>query len=68
LSDALLWKLAKVLEGLGLLVVLVGLFWSIGLGMQDRSLDSMAFEYRGLLLGLLLWGAGWLIERRVGRR
>ena len=68
MSGGLLWKLAKLLEGLGLLVVLVGLFWSIGLGLQDRGLQSMRFELQGLALGAVLFAAGWLIERSVGRR
>ena len=63
-----LWKLAKVLEGLGLVVVLVGVFWSIGLGFQDRGLESMGLEFQGLMIGGALCLAGWLIERASGTR
>jgi hypothetical protein len=63
-----LWKLAKVLEGLGLVVVLVGVFWSIGLGFQDRGLESMGLEFQGLMIGGGLFLLGWLIERASGTR
>lgn len=63
-----LWKLAKVLEGLGLVVVLVGVFWSIGLGLQDRGLESMGLEFQGLMIGGGLFLLGWLIERASGTR
>jgi hypothetical protein len=61
------WKLAKLIEGLGLLVVLVGVFWSIRLGFEDRGLESMGFEFRGLVIGGALFVIGWLLERAVGR-
>jgi hypothetical protein len=64
----LLWKLAKALEGLGLVVILVGVMWSINLGFQDRSLESMGYEFRGLGVGGALFALGWLIERKLGAR
>ena len=63
-----LWKLAKGLEGLGLVVILVGVFMSISLGFQDRGLDSMGLEFQGLALGGVLFAIGWLLERRLGAR
>jgi len=63
-----LWGAAKVLEAVGLLVILVGVFWSISLGLGDRGLESMAFEFRGLALGGALFALGWLLERSSGSR
>jgi hypothetical protein len=63
-----LWKLAKALEGLGLLVVLFGVTWSVTLGFQDRGLESMGIEFRGLAVGGALFAFGWLLERSVGER
>lgn len=63
-----LWSLAKGLEGLGLLLVLVGLVVSVQSGMQDEGLESMRTEAYGLLAGGALFGIGWLIERALGSR
>ncbi len=63
-----LWRLAKGLEGLGLLVILVGVFWSVGLGFEDKSLEAMGIELRGLAVGGALFAAGLLLERAVGTR
>lgn len=64
----LMWKFAKALEGLGLVVILVGVFWSIGLGLQDRGLESMGLEFQGLLIGGGMFAVGWLMERASSRR
>lgn len=63
-----LWYLAKVLEGLGLVVILVGVLTSIHLGLGEQGLKSMAIEFRALGLGGALFVVGWLIERAVGAR
>jgi hypothetical protein len=63
-----LWWLAKGLEGIGMLLVLVGVFISISLGLEDEGLSSMRTEMRGLAVGGGLFLAGWLIERRIGTR
>ena len=63
-----IWFLAKLLEGAGLVVILVGVLFSMGLGFQDRGLESMQIEFRGLALGAVLFAAGWLVERSVGTR
>jgi hypothetical protein len=68
MSRETLWKLAKVLEGLGLVVVLVGVAWSVTLGFQDRGLESMGIEFRGLAIGGALFVVGFLLERAVGGR
>lgn len=63
-----LWWLAKGLEGAGMLLVLVGVFISISLGLEDEGLSSMQTEMRGLAAGGALFLLGWLIERRIGAR
>jgi hypothetical protein len=68
MNKAFLWKLAKALEGLGLVVILVGVFWSINLGFHDRGLESMGLEFQGLGLGGALFVVGWMIERKLGAR
>jgi len=62
------WGAAKLLEAAGLLVILVGVFWSISVGLEDRGLESMGFEFRGLALGGGLFALGWLLERSAGSR
>lgn len=62
------WYLAKLLEGAGLVVILVGVLFSMGLGFQDRGLESMQIEFRGLAIGAGLFLAGWLVERSLQTR
>ena len=68
MSKRHLWYLAKTLEFLGMVLVLVGLLMSIDLGMRDEGLASMAYEGKGLLLGGGLFFIGWMIERAIGAR
>ena len=68
MSRGKLWYLAKALEGLGMVLVLVGVMWSISLGMDDRSLESMKWEMNGLIVGGALFMLGWALERRLGTR
>jgi hypothetical protein len=63
-----LWLLAKGLEGLGMVIVLVGLVTSIGLGLQEEGLKSMKYESYALLAGGAIFLAGMLLERRIGAR
>ena len=63
-----LYWLAKGLEALGMVVVLVGVMWSISLGHGSQSLESMRYEMNGLMWGLGLFAVGWMIERRIGTR
>ncbi|HJO26047.1 MAG: hypothetical protein CMK00_05930 [Planctomycetes bacterium] len=62
------WVLAKLLEGVGMLVVLAGVFRSMSLGMEDESLASMSAEFQGLTIGGGMFILGWLLERSVGSR
>ena len=59
--------LAKVLEGIGLVVVLAGVLGSMSLGLAEEGLASMRFEFQGLLLGGSIFLVGWLLERSAGR-
>jgi len=63
-----LWLLAKGLEGLGMVIVLVGLVLSIQLGFQDDGLKSMKYESYALLAGGAIFLAGMLLEKRIGAR
>ncbi len=63
-----LWFFAKALEGIGLVLVLVGLALSVQLGLDERGLESMAYEGKGLLLGGASFVAGWLLERAIRTR
>lgn len=63
-----LWLLAKGLEGLGMVIVLVGLVLSIQLGFQDEGLKSMKYESYALLAGGAIFLVGLLLERRIGAR
>ena len=63
----LAWYGAKALEGIGLLVVLIGVFASVQLGLREEGLQSMAIEFRALGVGGALFLAGWLLERALSR-
>ena len=61
-----LWSLGKALEGLGLIVILIGLLVSVQTGMQDEGLKLMKYETYGLAAGGALFLVGFLIERSTG--
>lgn len=63
-----MWLLAKGLEGLGMVVVLVGLVTSVQLGFQEEGLKSMKYESYALLVGGAIFLVGLLLERRIGAR
>ena len=63
-----LWWVAKALEGVGMLIVLVGVFISMSEGFQGRGLESMAYEFQGLAVGGALFVAGVLLERHLRTR
>lgn len=64
-----IWYVAKGLEFVGMIVVLVGVLISINEGLvQKDSLKSMRYEFIGLGAGGALFVIGWWIERSVGAR
>ena len=63
-----MWIVAKGLEGVGMVVVLVGLVTSIQLGFKDEGLASMKYESYALVGGGAIFLAGMLLERRIGAR
>jgi hypothetical protein len=63
-----LWLLAKGLEGLGMVIVLVGLVLSIQLGFRDEGLKSMKYESYALVAGGAIFLLGMLLEKRIGAR
>ncbi len=63
-----LWKIGKVLEGLGLVIVLAGVMVSINLGMEDQTLGSMNAELQGLGVGMGFFLSGYLLERWAGKK
>lgn len=62
----LVWQAGRALQGIGLLVVLVGVLMSVDAGMRDQSLESQRMELTGLALGGGLFLAGWVVTRAVG--
>ena len=67
MNRGFVWTLAKALEGVGLVIVLVGLVLSVQTGMQDEGMKSMTFEAWGLAIGGGLFFVGLALERFGGR-
>ncbi len=63
-----LWILAKALEGLGMVVVLIGWVLSVELGFRDEGMSSQYAELIALLAGMVLFATGFAIERLTGTR
>lgn len=63
-----LYYLAKLLEGVGMVLVLVGLLISVDLGLEEEGLKSMAYESWGLAVGGGMFLVGYLLERSIGTR
>jgi hypothetical protein len=61
-----MYGLGKALQGLGLLVVFIGLSVSMGAVQLSSSLDSMWVELYGLLGGMALFALGYLVLRASG--
>ena len=62
------WVLAKALEAIGLVVILIGLVLSMELGFRDEGMTSQWAELTGLGAGLILFLIGFSIERFAGTR
>ena len=67
MSRSPLFVIGKFLEAAGLIVVLFGFLASVSAGAREDGLSSMAYEFRGLMLGGGLFLVGWLIESRAPR-
>ncbi|MCP3917800.1 MAG: hypothetical protein GY711_19825 [bacterium] len=63
-----IWTLAKGLEGVGLIVILVGVLASVQLGMNDEGLESQEVELYALLAGAGMFGVGFALEKALGTR
>lgn len=63
----LVWQIGKVLQFLGLIIVLGGVFLSVEAGMHDQSMKSQRVEVVGLLVGGGLFLGGWAIVRATSR-
>jgi hypothetical protein len=56
-----LWFVAKIIQAIGLFEVMYGLI----IGLKD---DNLGLEFRYAGIGLLIFGVGWLIEKKLGGR
>lgn len=68
INRRVLWWIAKTLEGVGMLIVLVGVFISMNLGFGDEGLASMAAEFQGLMWGGGMFVVGLALERLIKSR
>lgn len=57
------WVIGKALEGIGMVIVLVGLFYSVEMGFKEEGLKSMTVEFMGLGIGGSLFLIGYFLER-----
>ena len=57
------WRFAKLLELVGLAIVLAGVLMSIDLGLKEEGLKSMGVEFQGLGIGGGVFLIGYLLER-----
>jgi hypothetical protein len=63
------YYVAKSLEGIGMIIVLVGVVMSMQLGIgESEGMESMKAESYGLAIGGGLFVVGWIIERTIGSR
>jgi hypothetical protein len=53
-----MWYIAKALQAIGLIEVLVGLY--IGF-----SQDNLSTEFKFAMIGIAIFGIGWFIEKKV---
>lgn len=67
MGSSRIFLLGKALQALGLIVILVGVVVSIGLGRMEQGLESMWVELQALLAGVLLFAAGTFLLRLGGR-
>ncbi len=63
--SALAWRLGRILQSIGLIVILVGVLMSVDAGMGDESLKSQRIELMGLMVGGGMFLAGWVLTKSV---
>jgi len=61
------WRFAKLLELVGLAIVLAGVLMSIDLGLKEEGLKSMGGEFQGRGIGGGVFLVGYLLERWANR-
>lgn len=54
------WYTSKALQALGLIIVLVGILTGLSNPLGDAEFRA---ETRSAIIGVLVFGAGWLIEK-----
>jgi hypothetical protein len=57
------WYLAKALQLLGLFIMLIGILVALSNPLGDAA---FRIETRNALIGVLLFGVGWLMEKKLG--
>lgn len=56
------WFIAKALQALGLIVVLVGILTGLSNPLGDAEFRA---ETRNAIVGVVVFGVGWLIEKKL---
>jgi hypothetical protein len=56
------WYIAKALQVLGLLIVLVGILTGLSNPLGDAEFRA---ETRSAIIGVVVFAAGWLIEKKL---
>jgi hypothetical protein len=59
--NRILWLVGKILQAIGLFEVMYGLI----IGIKD---DALGVEFRYAGIGILIFGLGWFIEKKLGGR
>ena len=56
------WYVAKALQVIGLLIVLIGILTGLSNPLGDAEFRA---ETRSAIIGVVLFGVGWLIEKKA---
>ncbi len=56
------WYIAKALQALGLIIVLVGILTGLSNPLGDAEFRA---ETRSAIIGVVVFGVGWLIEKKL---
>jgi hypothetical protein len=55
------WLVGKIIQAIGLFEIMYGLI----IGLRD---DNLAMEFRYAGIGVVIFGIGWLIEKKLAGR